>query len=268
MITSKTKVEERIRLGKAQPSNPKKLKLKDIEIISSLFQHRSKNEAPSRRHVAELIRALKSSQGEPLDSLTVYWVGDAWALLDGHHRYNAYKEHEYSKAVPVNVFNGSFEEAITVGLQDNIKDKLPMGSSEKSNAAWRLVVGTNLSISKIKAASTRSKQTIIDMRKIKNALLEKHPEQYLITIGWDKARRLYQDGRIPKTEHDDEWEDKQAQEVANKLVRHLGNGLGSQPVILWKALEIYDSRITDWFLEYHGIDPETLEKVTAEMIDF
>ncbi len=130
-----------------------------------------------------------------------------------------------------------------------------MGSREKSNAAWRLVVGTDLSINKTSELSTRSRQTIITMRGVRDTLLQKYPSAYLIDLGWWDAQRVHKGLKLQE-DFDDDWMEKQAKELADKLVRLLGKNLGNQPDVLWKALDIYDSRITDRFLENHGIDPE------------
>lgn len=268
MIEARKKIEERISQGKPQPADPETLELDAIVIMEEVFQHRSNNLIPSRKHVDELTRALRNAKGAPLAPVSVYWIGDGWALVDGHHRHEAYRKHGYSQPVPVSVFKGSLDEAIGEALKGNARDKLPMGRSEKSNAAWRLVVGTDLSISKSIEFSGVSRETIATMRSVKKTLLEQYTAQYLINIGWDSARKLYQDGVLPEKDIDDEWMDKRAKIIADQMTKHLPGDLGRRPDIFWKAIQIFDGRLTDWFMEDLGIDPETREEMSMDGIDF
>jgi hypothetical protein len=75
----------------------------------------------------------------------------------------------------VKVFKGTLDEAFGEALRANVQDKLPMTAKEKINAAWRLVVGSNLSINRTTALSLASRATIEHMQKVQDALNAKRP---------------------------------------------------------------------------------------------
>jgi hypothetical protein len=264
----KQAIEERLKAGKVAPSVPSQLALSELQVIPDVFQHRSGNEAASSKHIDGLVKSLRGSKGKPFEPLTVYWIGDAWVVIDGHHRYEAYTFLDYAEPVPVQVFEGSLDEAIGEALNGNSRDKLPFGGSrEKSNAAWRIVVGTGLSISKAVAVSNRSRQTIITMRTVAKEISKKHPERDLCTLTWDDAQRISK-GLKPLENIDDDWQEKRAKELADRLVRTFATSLGKQPEVFWRALEIYDGRLVECFMEMHGIDPETDEEFLEGDRDF
>lgn len=259
IIEYKKKIEARISNGSPKPEvEPKFLNIKDVIVVEELFQHRSGNLAASKAHIKGLVKSLRNNKGKPLDPLTVYWIGDGWSVVDGHHRLGAYKEDDYHKPVPVRIFLGSLDEAIGEALKGNAKDKLPMGIREKSNATWRLVIGTKLSINATMAASTQSRQQVCTMRKVRDSLLAKHPDIDLDDLTWWHAWRKHTDTERDEIGSED-WIESQAGILATRLSRHFGSRLGKQSNIFWRAIEIYDTRLTDDFMNALGIDPETLE---------
>jgi hypothetical protein len=94
-------------------------------------------------------QSTKAATKNPLEPLTIFWVGNAWLLIDEHHRYQAYRKTGYIEPVPVTVFSGTLDQAIGQALKGNSKDKLAMSKSEKTNAAWRLVISTGLSLNRL-----------------------------------------------------------------------------------------------------------------------
>jgi hypothetical protein len=265
LIQEKLKLVSRIANGSLPPLDPTSLPLNEIEAIEEVFQHRSGNLGTSQKHLSELLKALKNSNGEPFEPLLVFWIGDAWALIDGHHRYTAYREARYGSNVPVEVFKGTLDEAIGQALRGNVRDKLVMSSPEKSNGAWRLVVGTKLSLSKTTDASGRTRPTIVAMRKVRDNLLRKRPDLDLGDLSWADAVRVNKGLELATREFDEEWEEKEARALAERLTRHFDiKRLGGQPGIFWRAIEIWDSRLTAAFLDSYGIDPETLDPLSPE----
>jgi hypothetical protein len=252
-IEAKQMLEKRISGGVAAP-DVTELHIEDIELIEGIFQHRSGNQASSGQHRDALVRSLRSRKGVPLDPLVVFWVGDKWVMVDGHHRHQAYEENGRSDPVPVTVFPGTLDEAIGEALRGNSRDKLVMGKREKSEAAWRLVIGTDLRSHQIVESSTMSKVTIYKMNKVRDAMREEWPNTVLADLSWIVARDY--EGLIPEQVIDDEWQEKQAKEIANRLVRTFGGSLGKQPEILWRAIEIYDTRMADQIKESLGVPPE------------
>lgn len=260
LLKYKKTLESRIKEGSPAPTAPEVLPLEAIRLVPQVFQHREDSQWASDDHVRTLVKALRSSTKAatklPLEPLTVFWAGDCWVLIDGHHRYKAYKTIERAEPVPVTVFHGTLDEAIGQALKGNSKDKLSMSKSEKSNAAWRLVVSTSLSLNQMATASTISKPTIILMRKVMRYLREADLEVDLGGLTWQQAHRKYQ-GKVEQDfVPDPEWRDKRVAAVAQTLSDTFGGEFKRKPEVFWEAVRKFDSTLTDHFLTMHGVDPE------------
>jgi hypothetical protein len=260
ILEYRQEIEARINNGNPKPEvEPKQLSIKDVVIVEGLFQHRTGNKGASDAHIRSLVKSLKGNRGKPLEPITVFWIGDGWSLIDGHHRHGAYKEDNYNKPIPVKVFTGSLDEAIGEALAGNAKDKLSMSINEKSTATWRIVISTNLSINATSAISTQSRQQVCSMRKVRDSLLAKHPDIKLGDYAWWQAKAK-DAGNEKEHEFDEEWMRKEAGLLATKLSKHFGNRLKEQPEIFLMALEIYSVGLLDDLKEFLGIDPETGEQ--------
>jgi hypothetical protein len=77
--------------------------------------------------------------GGTLPPLLVYPIGDAYYVIDGHHRLAAYDTARCKGAILAHVFSGTLSEAERAALRSNNKNKLPMTQADKITAAWRLV---------------------------------------------------------------------------------------------------------------------------------
>lgn len=130
-LDDKDALKERISNGVAQPGHPSTLPLNEIEVADTVFQHRTNSEFSSDVHVKALLKGLKNTSGKPFDPVTVMWGGDRWVLVDGHHRMRAYQEFGFDAPVPVQVFQGTLEEAFGEALRANVHDKLSMSSKRK-----------------------------------------------------------------------------------------------------------------------------------------
>jgi hypothetical protein len=257
-IDCKEILQARISAGTEPPPEVTELATADIEIIEEVFQHRSGNQASSGQHIDALVKSLRNRKGVALDPLVVFWVGDSWVLVDGHHRQHAYEAHGRAEPVPVKVFQGTLDEAICEALRGNSRDKLSMGRREKSEAAWRLVIGTSLRTFQIVESSTISKVTIYKMNKARDEIRQKWPDTPLARLSWEDAQN-YNGIAYPEQQFDEEWQEKQSKDLANRLVRHFGSNLGKQPEILWRAIEIYDGRMAEHLKEWLGVAPEDEE---------
>lgn len=256
-LYDKENLEARITSGRPAPENPSHLRLDEIEICDSIFQHRTMNEWASAAHIKTLLKALTNT-GNPFEPLTVLWAGDGWVLVDGHHRYKAYQEYEYDEPVPVNVFNGTLDEALGEALRANVQDKLPMSAKEKVNAAWRLVVGSNLSINRTAALSLASRATVKHMRKVRDTLNAKSPG-WVGQMDWRTARSKF-DGKELSFNSGNDWINRKAVAMAEQLKKSFGKELSKYPKALWLALEMYDSNLLYAFCTEHGIDPEVIDE--------
>jgi len=109
-LSERNAVEDRINNGLPAPSDsPLTLPLSDIRIIEEVFQHRSGNLAATDAHVAALAKSIGNSEGQPLDRVWIFWIGDGWCCIDGHHRLEAYKRAGYYLPIPVVVFKGTLD---------------------------------------------------------------------------------------------------------------------------------------------------------------
>jgi hypothetical protein len=265
-LADKQEIEERLKKGRTQPNTPSSLSLDEITVMDTVFQHRKASEWASESHVKALLRSLRNTAGKPFDPLTVMWAGDTWVLIDGHHRYKAYQEYEFDEPVPVNIFQGTIDEALGEALRANVQDKLPMTAREKINAAWRLVVGANLSINQTAQLSLASRATVLTMRKVRDALAARTAPGYLGQLDWSAARAKYA-GLDTNFDTINDWQEKKARLIAEKLKKTFGKELSKFPKVLWMALEKYDSNLLYAFCMEHGINPEVLEGRYAVMGD-
>lgn len=255
LLPAKRKLLQRIKRGKPAPAKVSKLRLRDIQSLPSVFQHRSNNLAASESHVSELIKCLSRSPEQPFNPLVVYWVGDGWCVIDGHHRLEAYLEMQFKQPIPVTVFTGTLDAAILLALSSNAKDKLPMSRIEKSNAAWRLVISTDASRSVIAKAACVSERSVSYMRAVMNALSAQYPEKALDEISWIDAMKLAKGNSIDTHTGSNDWVEKDAQELAARLAKQFGRRLSHNYEVTIRALEIYDDRICEAISDWYS-DPE------------
>jgi hypothetical protein len=251
-IDDKESLEARISSGEPRPEGVTELPIEEIEVVESVFQHRSGNAAASHKHLETLSKSVRKQKSLRFDPVTVFWVGDGWVLVDGHHRYDAYQEAKVTEPIPVRVFSGSLDEAINEALRGNSRDKLSMNPREKSEAAWKLVVGTNLRVFQIVESSTRTKPTIIKMKKIKEELQEKCPGKDLAEISWVNAQRIHKGLDPLNSPGSDEWHNQKVQKNLKLFVKTFGDTFRGQADILWEVLDLYDSRLLDDLLERYG----------------
>jgi hypothetical protein len=212
LLKHKALLDSRIKAGSPAPANPDHLALESIELILQVFQHREDSQWASDDHIQTLVKGMKNStkgaKKKPLEPLMVFLTGGEWMLIDGHHRYKAYKLIGYAEPVPVMVFSGTLDTAIGQALKGNSNDNLPISKSEKTNAAWRLVISTALSRNQLVEASTISKPTIFLMKKAMRHLREVDLGVDLDELTWQEALRKYQGKDEESFEPNPEWRDK------------------------------------------------------------
>jgi hypothetical protein len=192
-------------------AKPKALRLRDIKEVSSVMQPRTSSliyeQGQSEEHVDGLVKALKRSKG-PLDPIVVVSFGGFWVALDGHHRLAAYKALKWSKPVPVSVLElkrrgrERVQEAMLASAGLNHKDKLRMTPKDKLNQAWRMTVGfPEVSKDRVVAATGVSQTTVANMRKARDALLNKKQtnKAWLMSQQWLIARMTWLEkiGKVP-----------------------------------------------------------------------
>lgn len=180
-------------------TKPTALPLKNIKAEPAVFQHRTIMVGfdedgyadHDRGHAAQLTQALIDKKGtgaqfvaqqrrarahsqpfdtDLLDPVLIFGVGDDWFLIDGFHRREAYLKWAGSDelVVPVEVFEGTFDNAIAVALSANMKAKLPMSSSERAEAAWKMVLWAGLGIVPKQSKAETSRQSGMSPRSVAN----------------------------------------------------------------------------------------------------
>jgi hypothetical protein len=184
--------------------------------------------------------------------------------------------------VPVDLFEGSLEEARQLALRLNSKTKLPMSRDEKSEAAWKLTKTTDISIERVHELSTVSRRTVSYMR-VAWKQVQEHFESkegraafggryYSIAdlrekLSWAKARMVL---RGIKFADDDDWRDHKADELAGLLTTHVGDKLMRYPDITADALrklhpDLPRALIYQWAYEEAEVIRELAEEPEIEL---
>jgi len=168
---------------------PKALPRSAIIVADKVFQWRQPEEdmQGSEEHVRTLVREIGTGkERKPLDLVLVTAVGQAFYLVDGHHRMEAYHTAKWAAPIPVEVFKGSLRDARDEAFSRNYKDKLPMTPEAKLEAAWVRFNEGDLSWSELEERFRVSNGTIARMSKARKALLE--AKQNPAEVRWRDAR--------------------------------------------------------------------------------
>lgn len=239
-INARHQVAERIARGTPAPPSPRALLFASIETIAELFQQRRIDALASDAHIQTLARAIKpglrGARQAALEPLTVYWIGDAWCVVDGHHRLAAYRLVSHPAPVPVEVLQGvTLGEAIKASLGANSKDTKELSLCCKTEAAWRFVVAADMSKADIAALSDVAEATVATMRKTIRDFQAAHP-------GADSAGLTWANMRHWKRGVNDTGKATTADERAADKLRRLTEKYlkGVSPQVIFRALGLID----------------------------
>nr|WP_319514731.1 ParB N-terminal domain-containing protein [uncultured Cohaesibacter sp.] len=209
------------------------LPLDDIHIEDAIFQQR---EYPSEYHVGILVGALKAQSGYPLDPILVWFSGEHWYVVDGHHRLEAYRtynaetpKHPITK-IPVTVFSGSLTQAISRSAAENSKDKEPMRKEDKLNAAWRLVCLDDKEVTgkSLAQAAGVALRTVRNMQAVFKTLCEDTHPINLLDLTWREAR-MRSKGETHLEPWDEDRNEQQGIEWAKRLKKDFGPAFATNP---------------------------------------
>jgi hypothetical protein len=239
-------LEEERNIGTTQPlkpllSSPKKLLLKQIEQMPSVFQPRIVGDTlATEKHIGTLMNAAMNETGNELDAVHVWWSGKRWLLLDGHHRIEAYTRLQAKgkkiSAIPVQAVKGTLRDAQDVANGLNRKDKLPVSTEDKANSAWRYVfLGDTRSCRALASITGASRSNIHTMFKKRTELVEKYGDDWQEQVDgmtWLEVKTLDRE-----SEAYEDWEDRRVNDIARKLYRAFGPSLYNQPELLAKGIE-------------------------------
>jgi len=259
---------ERLSNGTPPPTpNPHTLPLDRIEVIAKLFQPRDMrhDQLQSTYHTETLAKAIDTNKNHTLDPISIWWTGDSWVVIDGHHRLDAYKlylenlkepkvrtghhRHMSDKSVkvsvmqvPVTVFNGTLLEATLHSTAANSQDKLAMSKDSKLTRAWQLVTveWDKLSLQSIAKCCAVHNRSVSNMRavwrKAKNACSTAQLDE-LKLLSWRQAQHWDKDAEKPI------WGDKEVEAETNRLrdilIKTFGKTLLSKAAMFAEALERY-----------------------------
>ena len=225
---------------------PSKLRLKKVELMPVLFQPR----AMADRHISDLRRVLKG--GGEVDPVTMLRVGERSVLIDGHHRYEAYRL-ENRPDVPVVWFGGCPEEAALEAGVMNSKAKLPMNNAERQNYAWRLILIDRHSKAQIAQASGVSDRTVATMRSVRRSLGASAADHST----WWRARRAAKgSAKDLDPEEREAWKEELADRWADTMFKQFGTKMSGNPEIAAMALDRYFGERLDAVLGDMGYSRE------------
>lgn len=222
---------------------PKALALREISRRVSVFQRReiSGRHADDQRHVEMLRRVIGTNPRKPktLDPIVIWWGGNRWYVIDGHHRREAYHRAGVVVPVPVEVLGGTpddavtLEEAIAFAAAANSKDRLSMEPEDKANSAWLLTVLGHGSRTYVSDKCSVSEALVSTMRRTLRTLKATvnpnngltYTADDLVMLEWDAARKL---SRGETVKPDETWDPDEAlraraTDYRNRLYHHFGN---------------------------------------------
>jgi hypothetical protein len=242
---------------RAAPGAVVKLKRKDICVAEKVFQWRTPqyNMLPSNDHIFEMARGTKRTGA--LAPILVLPVADKYYVMDGHHRLAAYITAGWEGDIPAIVFNGSLDAAVREALRCNTKNKLPMTTKDKTEAAWRLVKEGRPgnwpdSISEIMELCEVGKGTVNRMREAWTKLLG---GQYdgIGDLSWRQAQSTLA-GKDRQAFDEDSYIEGRAESLASAIVRaelHLSRDIE----VTARALEMLDPGLPEALMAHWAPRP-------------
>lgn len=213
------------------------------------------------------IDVLKGIVGTPekpryLDPLVIWWGGDRWYVIDGHHRRMAYLQAKVAQGVPVEVFQGTLAEAVARAAALNSKDRLVMSRDEKLDRAWFLTVyAPNMSKAEVMAACTISYGTTGNMRATREKLLRDLglPKDQLLEMSWKEAQSVSRGEPVDRRDWDSVHQ-RMVLDWSKRLKKTFGGALRKHPDVFADALADRDRRWPRLIAETPAFD-EAVEEI-------
>lgn len=232
--------------------DPDVLDLRELRTLESVFQPRDLRfrEGDHEAHVGTLAKAIgKPEKPRYLEAITVWWGGDRWYILDGHHRRLAYERAKVAKSIPVRVFRGTLEGALAMSVSLNSKDKLAMSLQDKMNRAWMLTAYTDFSKSRIAEECGIGESSVANMRRVRHALVHLgRSASDMAGMTWADAQREAKGEEKPEIDQDAATE-RRAKGYAKSIARALKDRPHKDPEGFARALQMLDERLPTRLLE-------------------
>lgn len=218
------------------PKPPAQLPLKDIKAFPELFQPR--DAMMDERHIGDLVKVLqsKSTKGRPgnLDAILVVETRRGFAIVDGHHRLEAYRR-AGRKFIPITVFSGTVKEAVLKAGTENSMSKRIMTTKERQDYAWRLTRAGCFSKNAIAEAASVGTSQVAAMRRLAKQLGEKAQ----LADHWWQAWHIAKASGLVERRDNEDMDEAKASAIAEKLSKSFGTKLLGQPAIAARALQLY-----------------------------
>jgi hypothetical protein len=252
--------------------------LRQLSKRTAVFQPRSLegNLGDDEEFTRGLVKVLRDANGEALDPVTVWWSGRRFYVIDGHHRFEAYRRHHGAKAhvsIPCVEFEGTRDEAMELSGQANHKNKLPMTQDDRLNYAWRLVCTTGLTVDRIKRASGTGERVVWAMRKKLKAKIEEAKPVCETTYRCEQGGMKW---RHVRDDIKEDWTDDKTLAEAKRMSARLYKEFGSlhrKAHIFALALTLHDTKLPSLLMESEAWEEhlqqikENVEEEQFEMED-
>jgi ParB-like chromosome segregation protein Spo0J len=246
-------------------TQPRRVPFGQIE-TAAVFNSRDRLD---EQKLAGLVQVLAA--GGKLPALTVLRRAGRTFLVDGHYRLEAWRLHAAKNgrgtnfAVPVSVFCGSPADAVFASVQTNSQHGLALTTSERTDAAWKLVLIGEKNRTEMTSATAVSRAWLGKMRKVKATLGEDAAD----FPSWPRAMREAEGRTAEPPNEDDIMGRKMA--IANKLTDRVTQAIGGEhaddPVLMAMVIENYmGRRIVPLIQELqHTFREELAEAAAAEL---
>lgn len=240
-ISAKDALTERIANGEPTPTPaPKRLPLDAIQRIPELFQPRGSDEWRSTAHINGLSSSsANAKQGNgtaKMEAVLVFWVGDAWVCLDGHHRLAAIsKKKKTGATIGVEVFSGTIQDAMMEATRRNSRNKLAMNEKDKSERAWQLFMlgtGTHTDIAEACGVSPKTIQRMAQA--VKGYGITEEAKEQLRGLRWWQVRLLTNPNTAGQLSFDEKMDGRiqRKAEVLGKAIKDDAPGLVAEALML------------------------------------
>jgi len=251
-LEARKDAEKRMACGSPEPTKLlRTLPWMQIKTIPELFQQRHIDEEVSKGHVQELARAIKvglrGAHQDNLAPILVFWIGDAWVCVDGHHRLKAYQWVDHPHSVPVEVLRGAtMERAVQASLGNNAKTQLELTPRCRTEAAWRLELAGGYSKTAIAKLVGVDESSIANMRKALREFKTAHPSSDPKDFTWAHMRHWK---REPLERDGKEATVRKAEQLLRRVQKHLK---GVSPEVLLIALDLRKPGMVGELFKAHG----------------
>ncbi|MEK1888259.1 MAG: ParB/RepB/Spo0J family partition protein [Phyllobacterium sp.] len=211
---------------------------RSLKRLPSLFSSRTKGTHDDvggyEEHVRDLEKALSLTGDNRLEPIVVFEVAGVDYVVDGHHRYAAYKNAKVDQ-IPVVRIGGTLKDAVVAGLDGNTRMRLPLTKWERHEAAWKLVKMRHGSIPEQAKWSGMGTAFISKLRKMHTALVKEHGADHDFG-SLDEAKELLEGGGGERPEWTEDMLQAQIEDYAKRLKKTFGNSLKLRTVAVVAAL--------------------------------